>query len=79
MRQSCLKQPRIVKSISKTATQHTTFCLMYMLEIWKNMIDKGRYVCAMFMGLSKAFGTMRHDSMIAKLGVYGFSQMLFST
>ena len=52
---------------------------MYMLEIRKDMIDKGRYVCAMFMRLSKAFGTMHHDSMIAKLGVYGFSQMLFST
>ena len=53
------------------STQH---CLMYMLENWKNMLDKGGYVCAMFMDLSKAFDTIHHDFMIAKLGEYGFSQ-----
>ena len=53
------------------STQH---CLMYMLENWKNMLDKGGYVCAMFMDLSKAFDTIHHDLMIAKLGAYGFSQ-----
>ena len=51
------------------STQH---CLMYMLENWKNMLDKGGYVCAMFMDLSKAFDTIHHDLMIAKLGAYGF-------
>ena len=45
-----------------------------MLENWKNMLDKGGYVCAMFMDLSKAFDTMHHNLMIAKLGAYGFSQ-----
>ena len=53
------------------STQH---CLMYMLENWKNMLDKGGYVCAMFMDLSKAFYTIHHDLMIAKLGAYGSSQ-----
>ena len=52
------------------STQH---CLMYMLENQKNMLDKGGYVCAMFMDLSKAFDTIHHDLMIAKLGAYGFS------
>ena len=47
---------------------------MYMLKNWKNMLDKGEYVYAMFMDLSKAFDTVHHDSMIAKLGSYGFSQ-----
>ena len=47
---------------------------MYMLENWKNMLDKGGYVCAMFMDLSKAFDTIHHDLMIAKLVAYGFSQ-----
>ena len=47
---------------------------MYMLENWKNMLDKRGYVCAMFMDLSKAFDTIHHDLMIVKLGGYGFSQ-----
>ena len=47
---------------------------MYMLKNWKNMLDKREYVCAMFMDLSKAFDTIHHDLMIAKLWVYGFSQ-----
>ena len=45
-----------------------------MLEIWKNMLDKGRHVCATFMGLSKAFDTMQYYLIISKLGAYGFSQ-----
>ena len=52
-------------------TQH---CLMYMLQNWKNMLDKGGCLCTMFMDLSKAFDTIHHDLMIAKLGAYGFSQ-----
>ena len=38
------------------------------------MLDKGGYVCAMFMNLSKVFDTIHHDLMIDKLGAYGFSQ-----
>ena len=43
-----------------------------MLEKWKNTLDKGGFVCAIFMDLSKAFGTMDHDLSITKLGAYGF-------
>ena len=47
---------------------------MYMLENWKNMLDKEGYVCAMFMDLLKAFDTIHHDLMIAKLEAYDSSQ-----
>ena len=43
-----------------------------MLEIWMNVLDKGGYICAVFMELSKAFDTSNHDSLIAKLGAYDF-------
>ena len=52
----------------------TQRCVVYRLEIWKNMLDKGRYVSAMFMDLSKAFDTIHYDLTIAKLGAYGFLQ-----
>ena len=41
------------------------------------MLDKGGYVCAMFMELSKTFDTIHHDLMIAELGAHGFSQDAF--
>ena len=50
------------------STQH---CLVNMLEKWKNTLDKGGFVCAIFMNLSKVFDTMNHDLLIAKLGAYG--------
>ena len=39
-----------------------------MLEKWKNTLDKGAFVQAMFMDLSKVFDAMDHDLLIAKLG-----------
>ena len=41
---------------------------MIMLEKWKNVLDKGEYVCALFMDLLKAFDTINHDLLLAKLG-----------
>ena len=49
------------------STQH---CLMSMLEMWKNTLDKGGYVSAIFMDLSKAFDTFNHNLLMA----YGFDR-----
>ena len=52
-------------------TQHS---LVPMIEKWKNALDKGEYICALFMDLSKAFDTIDHNLMLAKLEAYGFNE-----
>ena len=44
-----------------------------MLEKWKNTLEKGKHVGAVFMDLSKAFDTINHDLLKAKLEAHGFS------
>ena len=45
-----------------------------MLEKWKISLDKGGYVGAMLTDLPKAFGTVDHDLLIAKLYAYGLDK-----
>ena len=49
-----------------------------MLELWKETLDNGKSVGAVFMDLSKAFDTLNHDLFIAKLEAYGFSENSFN-
>ena len=55
----------------KHNTQHS---LLKMLELWKEALDKGNSVGAIFMDLSEAFEILNHDLLIAKLQAYGFSE-----
>ena len=50
-------------------TQHS---LLKMLELWKEVLDRGKFFGAIFMDLSKAFHTLNHDLLIAKLEGYRF-------
>ena len=43
-----------------------------MLEIWEKVLDKGGYICAIFLDLSKTYDTLNHDLLIVTLGAYGF-------
>ena len=50
-------------------TQHS---LLKLLELWKEALDKGKSVGAIFMDLSKAFDTLNHSLLIVKREAYGF-------
>ena len=52
----------------------TQQALLSLLERWKNVLDKKGYGGAVLMDLSKAFDTLNHDLLIAKLHAYGFSK-----
>ena len=48
--------------------------LIRLIEEWKNKVDKNYVVGAVLMDLSKAFDSIPHDLIIAKLSAYGFDQ-----
>ena len=52
---------------------NTQYSLLKMLQSFKEALDKGNSVSAMFMDLSKAFDTLNHDLLMAKVEAYGFS------
>ena len=47
------------------------YALVALLEKWKGTLDMGGYAGAMLMDLSKAFDTLDHELLLAKLYAYG--------
>ena len=54
------------------STQH---CLLYMLEYLRKALDKGMHTGILLTDLRKAFDSLSHDILVAKLNSYGFSKL----
>lgn len=52
---------------------NSRYCLLKMMEIWKNHLDKGDRIAIILMVLSKAFDTTNHNLLLANLETYGSS------
>ena len=53
---------------------HIQHALITLLEKWKIILDNNGYAGAIIMDLSKAFDTINHELLVAKLNAYGFSR-----
>ena len=79
---------RIIQKQLSTHTEHflspylcgyrkgfsTQFVLISLIEKWRKYLDNKGYTGAVLMDLSKAFYTINHELLIAKLHAYEFSK-----
>ena len=57
---------------------NSQYALIAMIEKWKKSLDNGGIFAAILMDLSKAFDTINHELLIAKLHAYGFEKSALS-
>ena len=64
----------VIRCVEKVTTPNIFLALFSLIEKWKNILDDKGFVVAVLMDLSKAFDTLNHKLLIAKLHPYGFKR-----
>ena len=56
----------------------TTTALLYVIDQWFQLLERGQEVCAVFFDLCKAFDTVPHRPLLDKLHSFGIDPNLIS-